>query len=79
MKRLIFGLAAALLLAGAATTGQAYAMPAAPGVIADPIAGSSNAEQTRYVCWWRHGRRVCVWRGGHHRPWRHRHWRHRRW
>ena len=82
MKRLILSLAVTALLAGAAGIERASAAPAAPAAIADPLAGTSNAEQARYVCWWRHGRRVCAWRpdrhwGSRHRPYRHRYW--RRW
>ncbi len=75
MKRLMLGIAAATLLAGAAAISPASALPAAPGVIADPLAAASNVDQVRWVCWWRHGRRVCAHRGGPRWGWRH----HRRW
>jgi hypothetical protein len=77
MKRVLLGIAAASLLIGAAAVTPAKALPAAPGAIGDPITASTNAEPARYVCWWRHGRRVCVWRGHRHWGHRHRHW--RRW
>ena len=74
MKRLMLGIAAAALFVGAAAVTPAAALPAAPGAIANPMNEATNADQVRYVCWWRHGRQVCTWRGGQRHGWRHRRW-----
>jgi hypothetical protein len=79
MKRVLMGIAAASLLIGAAAVTPAKALPAAPGVIGEPITSSSNAQPAAWVCWWRYGRRVCAWRGHRHWGYHRRHWRHRRW
>jgi hypothetical protein len=79
MKRLMLGFTAALLLAGASAVSPAAALPAAPGAIGTPLAGASNVDQVRWVCWWRYGRRVCAWRPGPRYYWRHRYHRRHWW
>jgi uncharacterized membrane-anchored protein len=81
MRRTLYTLGAAALLAGAAALMPAPATAMTVGTAAAMNAAAAEAslmDQVAYVCRHRYysSRRVCWWRPG---PWRHRYWRSRRW